>query len=112
MAMSLGASNGIAFLVAAGISYEIIAKDVSSPQTAEINIRKRADTLMKWVHVGQVESALLITIAAYIDKKHRWAIVAGGALAMAITEVEYQHAKQSGLATAAKNRNVAETEEY
>lgn len=110
MALALGASNGIAFLVAAGITYEIIAKDVSSPQTAEINIRKRAGTLMKWVHVGQVESAFLIAIAATIDKKHRGAILAGGILAMTITEFEYMHAKQSGLANA-KN-SPPETEEY
>jgi hypothetical protein len=108
MALVLGtAGNGIAFLVAAGITYEIIAKDVSSPQTVEINVRKRAPTLMKWVHVGQVESAVLITVAAIIDKKHRMPILAGGILAMVITEGEYIHAKQSGLA-----KGGAETEEY
>jgi hypothetical protein len=101
------ASNGIAFLVAAGITYEIIAKDVSSPQTAEINIRKRERTLMKWVHVGQVESIVFITIAAVIDKRHRGAILWGGILAMIITEAEYVHARQSGLA-----KMGPETEEY
>jgi hypothetical protein len=107
MALALGASNGIAFLVSAGITYEIIAKDVSSPQTAEINIRKRADTLMKWVHVGMVESIVLVTLAAIIDKKHRTPILAGGFLAMIITEAEYIHAKNSGLAKAGP-----ETEQY
>lgn len=100
MALALGAgSNGIAFLVAAGITYEIIAKDVSSPQTAELNIRKRAPTLMKWVHIGQVESVLFILIAARIDKAHRAPILMGGILAMVITEAEYLHAKASGLAS-------------
>jgi hypothetical protein len=107
MALALGASNGIAFLVAAGITYEIIAKDVSSPQTAEINIRKREATLMKWVHVGQVESIALITLAAIIDKKHRAPILMGGILAMVITEFEYLHAKSAGLANGGP-----ETEEY
>lgn len=99
MALALGSnSNGIAFLVAAGITYEIIAKDVSSPQTAELNAEKRAPTLMKWVHVGQVESIFFVVLAAWMDKKHRAPILAGGIMAMIITEFEYLHAKQSGLA--------------
>lgn len=98
MALALGSnSNGIAFLVAGGIVYEIIAKDVSSPQTAELNIRKREATLMKWVHVGQVEAALFILIAAAMDKKHQLPILIGGVLGMAITEVEYLYARESGL---------------
>jgi hypothetical protein len=97
VALALGQSNGIAFLVAYGITCEAIAKDVSSPQTAEMNIRKRARTLMKWVHIGQTESLFVVVIAAAIDKKHRNAIIAGGVLGMAITEIEYVYAKQSGL---------------
>ena len=108
MALALGSnSNGIAFLIAAGIVAEFIAKDVSSPQTAEINIRKREQTLMKWVHVGQVEAAIFIVIAAVMDKKHRSAILAGGILSMVVTEFEYVHAKQSGLAKPGH-----ETEQY
>ena len=99
MALSLGSgSRAIAFLVSAGITYEIIAKDVSSPQTAELNAARRAPTLMKWVHVGQVESMLFVGIAAILEKQTRWAVIIGGVLAMVITEFEYLHAKQSGLA--------------
>jgi hypothetical protein len=90
--------NGVAFLVSAGIVYEIIAKACSSPQTTELNAATRAPTLMKWVHIGQAEAAALLVIAAYIDKKHRAAILTGGVLAMVITEAEYLHAKASGLA--------------
>jgi len=107
MAFTLGATSGIAFLVSAGITYEIIAKDVSSPQTAEINIRKREGTLMKWVHVGMAESAVLVLLAAAIDKQHRTPILAGGFLAMIITEAEYLYAKSSGLA-----KPGPETEDY
>lgn len=89
--------QGIAFLVAYGLGCEAIAKDVSSPQTAELNIQKREATLMKWVHLGQAESLMVILVAASIDKKHRNAILAGGLLGMAITEVEYLYAKKSGL---------------
>lgn len=108
MALALGSgSNGIAFLVAGGIVYEIIAKDVSSPQTAELNIQKREATLMKWVHVGQVEAAIFILIAAAMDKKHQAPILLGGIAAMVITELEYLHARASGL----RNPGPA-TEEY
>lgn len=108
MTLSLGSgSNAIAFLVAAGITYEIIAKDVSSPQTAEINIRKREQTLMKWVHIGQVESMLFVAIAAFLEKGTLKAVIFGGVLAMVITEAEYLYAKSSGL-----NNPGPETEQY
>lgn len=90
-------SFGIAFLVAAGIVFEIIAYCCSSPQTAQLNAITRAPTLMKWVHVGQVQAAIFITIAAAIDRKHRGAIIAGGAAAMAISEGLYLHAIRAGL---------------
>ena len=106
-ALEGGASFGIAFLVSAALVDEKIAKDVSSPQTAEINIRKREGTLMKWVHIGQVEAAVFIAIAAFVDKKNRPYILFGGILAMVVTEAEYLHARQSGL-----NNPGPETEEY
>ena len=93
-----GAGNGgVAFLVSAGIVFEIIAFACSSPQTAEINIKTRGDTLMKWVHLGEGLGAVFVVIAAVIDKKHRAAIFSGGAFAIASSEVFYRHAKQSGL---------------
>lgn len=98
MALALGSgSDAVAFLVAAGIVYEIIAKDVSSPQTAELNAATRAPTLMKWVHVGQIEAAAFIAIAVAFEPKKAKPILIGGILAMAVTEVEYLHAKKSGL---------------
>lgn len=98
---AVSTGDGIAFLVAAGIAAEIIAKACSSPQTMEINAHARAGTLIKWVNIGTVEAALFIAIAAYIDKKHRTAILAGGILALVITYGEYLYAKQSGLASCA-----------
>lgn len=90
-------ASGIAFLVSAGIVYEIIAKDVSSPQTAELNAEKRAPTLMKWVHVGQVEAAFFVAAACLMDRKRAPSYFVGGILAMVITEAEYLHAKSAGL---------------
>lgn len=91
------AGVGIAFLVGAATVAEFIAKDVSSPQTTELNADKRAPTLMKWVHVGQIEAVVFVGIAAYIDPAFAKAFIAGGVLEMAITELLYLHAKQSGI---------------
>lgn len=89
--------SGIAFLVAAGIVYEIIAAACSSPQTMEINAAARAGTLMKWVNIGVGQAALFILIAAYIDKEHRAAIVGGGVTAGALMYCQYVHAMRCGL---------------
>lgn len=93
--------NGIAFLVSAGIVYEIIAAACSSPQTTEINASSRADTLMKWVHIGIGQAAVFVIVAAAIDKRHRAPILLGGALAGGLMYAQYTHAKQAGLASSA-----------
>jgi len=97
LALGGGKGSGIAFLVSAGIVFEIIAYSCSSPQTTELNADKRAPTLMKWVHIGQVQSIGFIGIAATIDKGHRTPILLGGITAMVISEALYMHAKQAGL---------------
>ena len=100
MALVLGeaeGSFGIAFLVAAGVVYEALAFACSSPQTAEINIQTRGDTLMKWVHLGQVLALILIVVAASVDEKHRVPIVVGGAFGMVSAELLYVYAKASGM---------------
>ena len=97
IASAVQGGDGIAFLVSAGIVYEIIAAACSSPQTAEINATARAGTLMKWVYVGVGMSAVFIAVAAFIDRKHRKAIVAGGATAGALMLGAYWHARSAGL---------------
>jgi hypothetical protein len=97
VALQLSASSGVAFLVSYGIVCEIIAKVNSSPQTTELNAEKRAPTLMKWVHMGMAESVLAVGVAVVIDKKYRNPIIAGGLLAMIVTESEYVYAKSCGL---------------
>jgi hypothetical protein len=94
-----GTGNGVALLVSAGITYEIIAACCSSPQTTELNAKERAPTLMKWVNIGMAQSALFIGIALVIDKQHRVAIAAGGVLAAGIMYGSYAHAKEAGLAS-------------
>jgi hypothetical protein len=90
-------SGGIAFLVSAGIVYEIIAAACSSPQTTEINASSRADTLMKWVHIGLFQAMLFVFAAALFDEKHRAAILTGGISAGILMYLQYAHAKTSGL---------------
>jgi len=98
MAATSGGGDGVAFLVSAGIVYEIIAAACSSPQTTEINAKARAGTLMKWVHVGAVQAAVFVAVAAYVDKKHRTAIISGGLVALVLMYGSYFHAKSAGLA--------------
>jgi hypothetical protein len=98
MPESLGSgSKGVAFLVSAGIVYEIIAAACSSPQTTEINAKARSGTLMKWVHLGVGQAALFVVLAAVIDKRHSGPILAGGVLAGVLMEAQYLHAKAAGL---------------
>lgn len=100
MATELGSkTQGIAFLVSAGIVYEIIAAACSSPQTTEINANKRADTLMKWVYIGIGQAVIFIAIAAYFDRTHATAILMGGFLAGLLMLLQYMHAKSAGLST-------------
>lgn len=94
-----GKGAGVAFLVSAGIVYEIIAAACSSPQTAELNAEKRAETLMKWVHIGSVQAAMFVGIAAYLEPMRRNAIFAGGGIAWVLMYGCYWYAKSSGLAT-------------
>ena len=93
----ISGGNGVPFLVSAGIVYEIIAAACSSPQTTEINADTRADTLMKWVHIGLAQAAGFVIIAAAIDRKHAAPIVTGGGLAAAVMWYSYVHAKDAGL---------------
>lgn len=99
MAMELlrSKTDGIAFLVSAGIVYEIIAASCSSPQTTEINAGERSETLMKWVYVGLAQSVVFIAAAAYLDPGNRNAIVYGGAVAGGLMWIQYWHAREAGL---------------
>ena len=90
-------SNGVAFLVSAGLVYEAIAAACSSPQTMEINAHARAGTLLKWVHLGVAQAILFVALGAWWDPQHRVAILAGGALAAALMYGQYVDAKSSGL---------------
>ena len=93
-----GGSKGVAFLVSAGVMYEIIAAACSSPQTTELNAAKRSDTLMKWVNIGVAQGVLFVILAAIWDRKDAAAILTGGGMAAVLLYAQYAHAKKSGLA--------------
>ena len=93
-----GNSGGVAFLVSAGVMYEIIAAACSSPQTTELNAASRADTLMKWVNLGILQGVAFVAAAAIYDRQHRLPILAGGGAAAVLLYLQYTHAKRSGLA--------------
>jgi hypothetical protein len=107
VASAMKGGGGVAFLVSAGIVYEIIAAACSSPQTTEINASSRADTLMKWVHIGIGQAAVFVIIAAYLERKHRVEIIAGGILAAGLMYAQYVHARNAGLSS-----NAPGTESY
>lgn len=92
-----GPGNGVPFLVTVGVVYEIVAATNSSPQTTEINAKSRAPTLMKWVHIGIVQSVFFVLIAAAMDKKRRNPILCGGFMAMILMYTQYVYAKICGL---------------
>ena len=101
MPESLGSgSTGVAFLVSAGIVYEIIAAACSSPQTTEINAKQRSGTLMKWVNIGVGQAAVFVLAAAVIDKKNSGAILAGGVTAGVLMYAQYVHARSAGMRSA------------
>jgi len=96
---NLGA--GVAFMVAGGIVYEIIAANCSSPQTTELNAGARAPTLMKYVHLGLGQSAVFVAAAIYFEPNHAAPILAGGSLAAVMMYGLYKHARDTGVASSA-----------
>lgn len=69
----------------------------SSPQTTEINAATRANTLMKWVYIGD-GVALGGGVIAWIMTGHFEAFL-GSAGVVVMMHLLYVHAKNSGLAS-------------
>lgn len=90
-------SAGIAFIVSAALVYDIVSATNSSPQTTEVFASQRAETLMRWVHLGLLQAALFIAAAAWADQAHRRQILMGGVMAMLIMEISYLHARSRGM---------------
>lgn len=98
----MGEGNGNALVVAvyAAVVYDIISATNSSPQTTEINASVRADTLMKWVHIGLAQAMLFVVIGMYLrrmENKSAWSPLLGGGLAGVLLYYQYCHAKKAGI---------------
>lgn len=89
--------RGTAFLVSAGVMYEIIAAACSSPQTTELNAHARSHTLMKWVNLGVAQGVLFVILAAIYEPKRAGSILTGGGLAAGLLYWQYDYAKKCGL---------------
>src|ERR1700722_17928411 len=87
-------SLGVAFL---GVK-DIFSADNSSPQTTELNAKKRAPTLMKWVNIASIECLGLIwVLAAAAPKGHKIWPILGGFLGLSVTYTQYVYAKSCGM---------------
>jgi hypothetical protein len=96
--IKLDAETAITVAVYAELVYTVISASCSSPQTAEINAHARADTLMKWVHIGLAQGLMFGLLGAYLDKR-RWPPLLGAGIAMALLWAQYKHALKSGLSS-------------
>jgi hypothetical protein len=114
MADVTGSANGnpaVAFAVFAALMFDIISEACSSPQTAEINIDAREETLMKWVYIGlAIGGAFGIMGVALSPKGKRIYPALGVGMAAVIIWAQYAHARASGLAHA--DEGLPGTEQY
>lgn len=99
-------SAAVTVAIYAALTYDIISATNSSPQTTEINAAARADTLMKWVHIGLAQAVLFGGIGVVLDKR-RWPPALGSGLAGILLYGQYIHAKNAGLSS-----NQPGTEDY
>jgi hypothetical protein len=81
----------------ATFSLDVYSALNSSPQTTEINAAKRAESLMKWVMIGDVV-AVGGGLAGTVMSKSPWPLVAAGSVALGM-HLLYVHAKNAGLAS-------------
>src|SRR5215469_1708576 len=94
-------NDAISIGVSAMVVYDVISATNSSPQTTEINAKKRAASLMKWVHLGMAQAVffiLILTVAEPPGKK--WRPLLGGALGVSLLYGQYVHARNAGLQSA------------
>jgi uncharacterized membrane protein len=103
-------SPAVTMAVYAALVYDVISATNSSPQTTEINAAKRADTLMKWVHVGLAQAAIFAVLGIALEARSGnavWPPALGAGMAGGMLYVQYVHAKNKGI-----NSPGPSTEEY
>ncbi len=96
--MARSESDAAVVGISAAVVYDVISATNSSPQTTEINAAARADTLMKWVHIGLAQGLLFVLIMVVAEPPgKKWRPLLGGGLAAILLYMQYVHAKKSGL---------------
>lgn len=109
--MAIATSAAGTFGIFSALMFDIVSEACSSPQTAEINIEAREETLMKWVYIGlAIGVAYGVMGAALSPKGERWAAPLGIGVAAVIIYAQYAHARSSGLANA--DQGLPGTEQY
>ena len=84
--------------VSAAVVYDVISATNSSPQTTEINAKRRASTLMKWVHIGLVQAAFFVGVMTLAEPPgKKWRPLTGGGIAMILLYFQYTYAKACGI---------------
>ena len=91
----MNGGSAVKVAVYATLMYDVISATNSSPQTTEINAKKRASTLMKWVYLGLAQGALFVAIGMYLDEE-RWPPLLGGGIAAVLLYAQYQYALYQG----------------
>ena len=95
----------LAVYAGAELVYQLTGANLSSPQTAEMNARKRAATIGKWVAMTHGKSVFWIGLLCTLDGS-AWPLLGGG-LAAADMHFSYRYAIRSGLSS-----NAPGTETY
>jgi hypothetical protein len=90
--------HAITIAIYAALVYDIISATNSSPQTTEINAQKRADSLMKWVHIGLAQAFAFALLGAALDPDV-WPPVVGASIAGVLMYAQYRYALNAGLAS-------------
>jgi len=90
-----GTSTAILIGVWATFALDVFSTLNSSPQTTEINVHKRQESLMYWVLIGSVVAIAGGGIATAVSKKI-WPLIATTSVALGMYFM-YVHAKQRGL---------------
>jgi hypothetical protein len=89
-----GHSSVITIGVFAALAYDITSANLSSPQTFELNVSQRGETLNKWLNMNVAEALVWGTGASLLDKT--WNPMVGVLLGIASMFVKYHYAMYSG----------------
>lgn len=114
--MDVAGGNGrnpwVGIAVTAALFFDVISEACSSPQTAEINIGAREETLMKWVYLGVATGFVFVIVGIIASPKgHKREPLIGGGMAAVIIIAQYHHARKSGLAKLEQGLQGTETYE-